>query len=174
MRHKQLEVKDRSLNLPFDKLSGDYSATITNYNIIRFSNQTSSNFSRDILPIVRRVFASENTKLRTRAERAATSRLTQMQPILTGTKWGSIPVPICETIDHPPVAVQDFRIANRPRITFGARANYPGVATWTVPDKDCKNSPNRSHSPLVMKLLMSPPVSSCSCRSNCRQFMTVD
>jgi len=26
--------------------------------------------------------------------------------------------------------------------------------------------PNRSHSPFVMKLLMSPPLSSCNCRSN--------
>lgn len=29
-----------------------------------------------------------------------------------------------------------------------------------------KNSPKRSHSPFVTKLLMSPPVSSCSCRSS--------
>lgn len=28
--------------------------------------------------------------------------------------------------------------------------------------------PNRSHSPLVIKLEMSPPASSCNCRSNCR------
>lgn len=166
-------MKDRSLNLPFDKFSSDYSATITNYYPLLESGKQQF-LSRHFTD---RPMCSATKTLnfrRARSERAATSRLTQMQAILTGTKWGSIPVPICETIDHPPVVVQDFRIANRPGITFGARANYPGVATWTVPDKDCKNSPNRSHSPLVMKLLMSPPDSSCSCRSNCRQFMTVD
>lgn len=142
---------------------------------IRFSNET-LRCNSDTLPIACVYSPTKTLNLgRARRESRRVSspppRLTQIQAILTGTKQGSIPFPICETIDHPPVAVQDFRIANRPGITFGA--NYPGVAT--VPfDKDCKNSPNRSHSPLVMKLLMSPPVSSCSCRSNCRQFMTVD
>lgn len=167
-------MKDCSLNLPLDKAIIPRRLFSGYYKLLFAHRIKQAAISLATLHRSPDVFASENTKLRTRAERAATSRLTQMQAILTGTKCGSIPVPICETIDHPPVAVQDFRIANRPGITFGAGANYPGVAMWTVPDKDCKNSPNRSHSPLVMKLLMSPPDSSCSCRSNCRQFMTVD
>lgn len=159
--------------MAYNKFSGDYSTIVKVQTSIRFSSEMLRRNS-DTLPIARCVFANENTELGARAKGAtpcSLPRLTQIQAILTGTKRGSIPFPICETIDHPSVAVQDFRIANRPGITFGA--NYPGVAT--VPfDKDCKNSPNRSHSPLVMKLLMSPPLSSCSCRSNCRQFMTVD
>lgn len=31
----------------------------------------------------------------------------------------------------------------------------------------CKYIPSRDHSPLLTKLLRSPPASSCSCRSNC-------
>lgn len=78
-------------------------------------------------------------------------------------------VPLCPTPLTPFLSRNtraDFRIANRRGIAFNA-GETTRPCQETILDRGCKNSPNRSHSPFVMKLLMSPPDSSCSCRSNC-------
>lgn len=116
------------------------------------------------------VFAVENTKLWTCDGRSAWPRCRRFWWKQSEDQYR---FRFAKRLIIRPWPVQDFRIANRPGESLSARRAL-SESMAEVPDKDCKNSPNRSHSPLVMKLLMSPPLSSCSCRSNCRQFMTLD